>query len=202
MFSGIVQAMGKVEDIRHFDEDLSLTINVGQLDLSGCRVGDSIAVSGVCLTAVNIVDQRIDVDVSAETLARTLIGSWSPGIGLNLELAVTPNTVLGGHLVTGHVDGIATLVSRRDLGRSVEMTFDAPSTLARYIASKGAICLDGISLTVNEVKDSEFDVNIVPHTSKATTLSSISNGDGVHLEVDIIVRYLERLMSFSAESVA
>lgn len=195
MFSGMVQALGVITDVRHYDKDLSLTIDVGALDTSGFQVGDSIAVSGICLTAVNFAADRIDVDVSAETLSRTLVATWQRGTKVNLELAATPTTALGGHMVMGHVDGIGTLTSRRDLGRSLEMSFEAPSTLARYIASKGAICIDGVSLTVNQVKGDTFDVNIVPHTAKMTTLSGISEGDGVHLEVDIIARYVERLVA-------
>lgn len=195
MFSGIVETVGSVVDVRRYGQDVSLTVAAGNADLSAIRVGDSIAISGICLTVVRHTSDCFDVDVSAETLSRTLVEKWQVGTPVNLELALTPSTAMGGHFVAGHVDGIGGLVSRRGVGRSVEMVFTTPSALARYIACKGAICIDGVSLTVNEVRDAEFDINVVPHTLVNTTLSGLSQGDEVHLEVDIVARYLDRLIA-------
>lgn len=194
MFTGIIQAVGRIEAIEPKGVDTRLHIATGKLDLSDVEIGDSIAVSGVCLTVVQRSDRGFWADVSAETLAKTSLGTLALGHGVNLEKALTPTTRLGGHLVSGHVDGVGQVVERFDEGRSVRFRFRAPDEIARYIASKGSICIDGVSLTVNEVEGSVFGVNIVPHTLEETTIKGYSAGSRVNLEVDIIARYLERLL--------
>jgi riboflavin synthase len=194
MFTGIIQTVGKIAAIAQKGGDARLRINTGSLDMSNVNTGDSIAVSGVCLTAVEHSASGFTADVSGETLARTTLGQRRPGDAVNLEKALTLNTPLGGHLVSGHVDGVGTVVSRETEGRSVRFQFEAPATLARYIAEKGSICVDGVSLTVNTVNGAKFEVNIVPHTLAQTTLGSFQPGSKVNLEVDLLARYLERLM--------
>jgi riboflavin synthase len=194
MFTGIVQAIGKIEAIVPKGSDVSLEIACGKLPLDEVRVGDSIAVSGVCLTAVALTQTGFNVDVSCETLTRTTLGEARVGTPVNLELAVTPKTHLGGHLVLGHVDGVGCVTARWEDGRSVRFRIKAPAELARYIAAKGSICVDGVSLTVNRVEGAEFEVNLVPHTLAETTLGTTTVGARVNLEVDLIARYLERLL--------
>jgi riboflavin synthase len=194
MFTGIIQAVGKIAAIEQKGGDARLRIDTGNLDMSNVNTGDSIAVSGVCLTAVEHSASGFSADVSGETLARTTLGQRRPGDAVNLEKALTLNTPLGGHLVSGHVDGVGTVVSREAEGRSIRFRFEAPEALARYIAEKGSICVDGASLTVNAVNGARFDVNIVPHTLAQTTLDSFQPGSKVNLEVDLLARYLERLM--------
>jgi riboflavin synthase len=194
MFTGIIQAVGKIAAIEQKGGDACLRIDTGGLDMSNVNTGDSIAVSGVCLTAVEHSASGFIADVSGETLSRTTLGERRPGDAVNLEKALTLNTPLGGHLVSGHVDGVGTVVSRKTEGRSVQFHFEAPDALARYIAEKGSICIDGVSLTVNAVNGAKFDVNVVPHTLAQTTLDSFQPGSKVNLEVDLLARYLERLM--------
>ncbi|MGE5241838.1 MAG: riboflavin synthase [Bacteroidota bacterium] len=194
MFTGIIQAIGRIAVIESKGGDARLQIETGKLDMRDVRTGDSIAVAGVCLTAVEHSAGEFSADVSGETLARTTFGRLRAGDPVNLEKALTLATPLGGHLVSGHVDGVGTVASRRDDGRSVRFRFRAPDTLAKYIAEKGSICVDGVSLTVNAVQGAEFEVNLVPHTLQETTLDRLQNGSGVNLEVDILARYLERLM--------
>jgi len=194
MFTGIIQAVGKVVALEPKGEDVRLRIGIGKLDLSDVVIGDSIAVSGVCLTAVELPGDGFWADVSGETLARTTLGALRPGAEVNLEKALTPTTHLGGHLVSGHVDGVGSVADRREDGRSVRFWIKAPDGLARYIAEKGSICVDGISLTVNGVNGAEFELNIVPHTLRETTMGAYAPGREVNLEVDIIARYLERLL--------
>jgi riboflavin synthase len=157
-------------------------------------LGDSIAVNGVCLTAIEFDSRGFSADVSRESLSRTTLGTLGPGAPVNLELALLPTTRLGGHLVSGHVDGVGRIIERVNDGRSWRFTLEAPENLARYIAEKGSICINGISLTVNTVTGPCFSVNIVPHTLQETTLGSSQTGDPVNLEVDLIARYLERLL--------
>lgn len=194
MFTGIIQAVGKIAAMEQKGGDARLRIDTGSLDMSNVNTGDSIAVSGVCLTAVAHSASGFTADVSGETLSRTTLGQRRPGDAVNLEKALTLNTPLGGHLVSGHVDGVGTVVSRETEGRSVRFRFEAPAALARYIAEKGSICVDGVSLTVNAVNGAKFDVNIVPHTLAQTTLDGLQAGSKVNLEVDLMARYLERLM--------
>lgn len=194
MFTGIVEAIGSLKSIEKCAGDARLIIDHGDLDLGGTLLGDSIAVNGVCLTVVAFEPDHFAADVSSETLLRTTLGTLGPGARLNLERAMTPTSRLGGHLVSGHVDGVGTILERRNDARSVRFMVRAPDQLARYIAEKGSICVDGISLTVNGVDGGSFDVNIVPHTLRKTTLGEACVGQLVNLEVDIIARYLERLL--------
>lgn len=194
MFTGIIQAVGKIAALEAKGGDARLRIATGALDLSGVRLGDSIAVNGVCLTAVELPGDGFWADVSGETLGRTTLGALRAGAAVNLEKALLPTTPLGGHLVSGHVDGVGEVSERREEGRSVRFRIAAPAALARYIAEKGSICVDGVSLTVNAVHGAVFELNIVPHTLQATTLGHLGPGRRVNLEVDLIARYLERLL--------
>ena len=194
MFTGIIEAIGNITALEPHGEDMSLSIDTGKLDMSDVALGDSIAVSGVCLTVVDLDPRGFRADVSGETLRRTILGDLAPGDAVNLEKALTPSTRLGGHLVSGHVDGVGKVVERRDDGRSVLFRIQAPDGLARYIAEKGSICVDGISLTINAVSGAVFDLNIVPHTLQETTMAGYAPGRQVNLEADIIARYLERLL--------
>jgi len=196
MFTGIVQAVGRIEErIDHPSGDVSLVIDTGAVPAAGIAVGDSICVSGVCLTAVEVTPAGFRTDVSAESLARTTLRDVRAGSRVNIESALTPDSRLGGHLVSGHVDGIGEVLSRWDDARSVRLAFRVPEALARYIAEKGSVCVDGTSLTVNGVDGATFDVNIVPHTLAATTLGGLGPGSAVNIEVDQIARYVERLLA-------
>lgn len=194
MFTGIILAVGKIAAIKHRSGDCRFSIDTGKLPLKDVALGDSIAVNGVCLTAVELGPHHFCADVSNETLSRTLLNIATVGTPVNLELALTPSTRMGGHIVSGHVDGIGNVLDKKPDGRSFRFKFKAPDQLARYIAEKGSICIDGVSLTVNEVNGSEFGVNIVPHTLKETTLGYAVPGTKVNLEVDLLARYIERLM--------
>lgn len=194
MFTGIITAVGAIAALQPRGGDVRLRLATGKLDLSDVRLGDSIAVSGVCLTAIELPGDGFWADVSRETLERTILGAAKPGMQVNLEKALTPTTRLGGHLVSGHVDGIGTITEWRPDGRSWRLRIQAPDELARYIAEKGSICVDGISLTVNRVDGAAFELNIVPHTLAETTLADSQVGRRVNLEVDLIARYLERLL--------
>ena len=194
MFTGIILAIGKVERLEALGGDYQLTFNTGQLSLDDVNIGDSIAVNGVCLTAVELTTNSFSADVSRETLSRTTLGQAKPGTSVNLELALAPTTRLGGHFVSGHVDGLGTVLRKEQEGRSFRFDIKVPQILGRYIAEKGSICIDGISLTVNQVAGEIFSVNIVPHTLSVTTLGAIIIGDTVNIEVDVLARYLERLI--------
>lgn len=194
MFTGIIQAVGKIASVDQTGGDARLRVDTARLDISNMNPGDSIAVSGVCLTVVEHSGSGFNADVSGETLSRTTLGGLRPGDAVNLEKSLTLSTPLGGHLVSGHVDGVGTVVGRQTEGRSVRFTVQAPAALARYIAEKGSICVDGISLTVNAIDGATFEVNVVPHTLAQTTLDSHAPGSKVNLEVDLLARYLERLM--------
>jgi riboflavin synthase len=194
MFTGIILSIGTIAHIESKGGDWRLTIATGKLPLADAKLGDSIAVSGVCLTAVEISDGRFSADVSRETLSRTTLGGLKPGSRVNLELALTPTTRLGGHIVSGHVDGVGEVLSRSADARSWRFGIAAPANLAKYIAEKGSICVDGVSLTVNGVDGARFDLNIVPHTLAETTMEEFQPGRKVNLEVDLLARYLERLM--------
>ena len=197
MFTGIVQAVGRIEERgEHPCGDVSLTIDTGAVPAAGIGVGDSICVNGVCLTAVEVTPAGFRTDVSAESLARTTLRNLRAGSRVNIETALTPDTRLGGHLVSGHIDGVGEVLARWDDARSVRFAFRAPEALARYIAEKGSVCIDGTSLTVNGVDGASFDVNIVPHTLRATTFSELHPGDAVNIEVDQIARYVERLLAW------
>ena len=193
MFTGIVEAIGTVRSATPYKGDLRLQINTGSLDLSDVQLGDSISTNGVCLTVVELSDNGFVADVSLETLEHTTIGQLTTGSQVNLEKALTPMTRLGGHLVSGHVDGIGKIVTVEPSARSIRYWIEAPRSLARYIAHKGSITIDGISLTVNAVEGLKFAINIVPHTQQKTNSSQWQISDDVNLEVDLIARYLERL---------
>jgi riboflavin synthase len=194
MFTGIILTVGKITAIERRAGDFRLKIETGKLSLADVALGDSIAVNGVCLTAVELCTHHFCADVSNETLSRTLLNIATVGTPVNLELALTPSTRMGGHIVNGHVDGIGQVIEKKADGRSFRFKFKAPDNLAKYIAEKGSICINGISLTVNEVKGAVFSVNIVPHTLKETTLGDATVGTQVNLEVDLLARYMERLM--------
>jgi riboflavin synthase len=199
MFTGIIQSVGKVISMQRSGPDARLKIDTGKLDLSDTQLGDSIAVNGVCLTAVQLGGGSFEADVSGETLARSSLGYLQQGSAVNLELAMLPSTRFGGHIVSGHVDGMAVLAERSDQGQSIRMRFTLPDELARYVAEKGSICIDGVSLTVNAVAGSKFDVNLVPHTLKETILDGYQVGTRVNIEVDIIARYLERMLQYGTQ---
>ena len=194
MFTGIIQAVGSITALENRGGDLRIGINTGSLPMDDVCIGDSIAVSGVCLTVVELGGNGFYADVSGETLGLTLLGSMAVTDAVNLEKALTLETRLGGHLVSGHVDGIGEVMARREDSRSVRFTIKAPDELARYIATKGSVCVDGISLTVNAVNGAVFELNIVPHTLEVTTMNACQPGRQVNLEVDLVARYLERLL--------
>jgi len=194
MFTGIIEAIGRIESIEDKGGDARLWIHTGKLDMSDVQLGDSIAANGVCLTAIELKPAAYCADVSGETLSLTSLGQLQAGSEVNLEKALTPTTRLGGHLVSGHVDGLGTVVERRDDARSVRFVIEAPAELARYIAMKGSITVDGVSLTVNKVDGARFELNIVPHTLQETIMNHYQAGHRVNLEVDLIARYLERLV--------
>lgn len=194
MFTGIIQSTGIIRHIEHMGRDARMKIAVGSLKMEDIDTGDSIATQGVCLTAVDLGEDYFVADVSAETLSCTTLADITAGKKVNLELSVTPLSRLGGHLVSGHVDGIGKVIARDSDGRSERFTLQAPEGLSRYIAAKGSICVDGISLTVNGVEGAVFTVNIVPHTLEVTTMGQLQAGGRVNLEVDVVARYLERLM--------
>jgi len=198
MFTGIIQAVGSIASLEQRGGDMRIGINTGKLPLADVCLGDSIAVSGVCLTVIGQSGSRFYADVSGETLNRTIIGELAVNDPVNLEKALTLETRLGGHLVSGHVDGIGTVVQRSADSRSVRFTIQAPDELARYIAIKGSICVDGVSLTVNGVDGACFELNIVPHTLEETIMNEYRGGRRVNLEVDLIARYLERLLQGDA----
>ena len=200
MFTGIIQALGSIESIDHKDGDISLVINTGELDLADSDLGDSVAVNGVCLTAVSYATGQFVADVSTETLNKTSLGDLKQGSSVNLEKALTLNTALGGHLVSGHVDGLASVVDLHEDARSIRYTFELSPELQHYIAEKGSVTIDGTSLTVNRVEGNRFDVNIVPHTREKTIFQYYRVGTKVNIEVDIIARYLERLINGIADA--
>jgi riboflavin synthase len=193
MFTGIVQGVGTVRAIVPRDGDVTIVFDTGDVGLHDVPTGGSIAVNGVCLTATSRDGASFAADVSRETLSLTTLGRWHVGTRVNVEKALLAGQALGGHYVTGHVDGVGQVVSRHDDARSVRMTFRVPPELARYVARKGSICIDGVSLTVNGVDGECFDVNLVPHTLEVTTLGALESGSPVNLEVDIIARYVERM---------
>ena len=194
MFTGIIQAMGRIARIEERGGDKRFSIRCPALNPQRMQVGDSVAVNGVCLTLVDPTADGFCADVSRETLSLTTLGNLSAGACVNLEPALTLATPLGGHLVSGHVDGVGTLVELRDDARSVRLQIHAPGELAPYIARKGSITLDGVSLTVNDINGSMFSLNIVPHTREVTTIGTYQTGAQVNIEVDLLARYLERLI--------
>ncbi|MBT3812478.1 MAG: riboflavin synthase [Gammaproteobacteria bacterium] len=198
MFTGIILAIGKITQIQQKAGDVRLSIDTGKLSLADAHLGDSIAVNGICLTAVELTEHGFVADVSNETLARTNLKQVAIGTPVNLELALMPQSRMGGHIVSGHVDGLANLLEKKPDGRSIRFKFRVANELAKYIAEKGSICINGISLTVNSVNGAEFSVNIVPHTLKETSLGFAAVNDKVNIEVDLLARYMERLMKGDA----
>jgi len=194
MFTGIIETLGTVTALENRGGDVRLTIDGTGLDMTDVSLGDSIAVNGVCLTVVEMSDANFAADVSGETLRLTSIGQLAQGSRVNLEKAMRSGDRFGGHMVSGHVDGLAEVVSRRSDARSEHFRIRAPAELARYIAHKGSVTIDGTSLTVNAVEGCEFDLNIIPHTLENTIIGGYQPGVKVNIEVDIIARYLERLL--------
>jgi riboflavin synthase len=195
MFTGIVQGVGRIRSVEPHGGDVTMWIETGDVPLAGVGIGGSIAVNGCCLTAIELEARAFKADLSRETLSLTTAGQWQPGTAVNLEKALTAGQALGGHYVTGHVDGVGQVVGRHDDARSVRVEFEVPAELARYIARKGSVTVDGVSLTVNGASGTRFDVNLVPHTLEVTILGGYRPGSRVNLEVDIIARYLERLVA-------
>ncbi|ATY84753.1 riboflavin synthase [Kyrpidia spormannii] len=193
MFTGIVEEIGILREVRPTDQGVELTVQAHRV-LEDAKIGDSIAVSGVCLTVVDLVSEAFRVDVVAETLRRTTLGAVSPGARLNLERAVTLQTRLGGHLVSGHVDGVGTVEEVGFEGDSAVVEVRVPAPLQKYIAEKGSVAVDGVSLTVMGVTEKGFRVALIPHTQKETTLGELRSGSRVNLEVDVVARYVERLL--------
>ena len=198
MFTGIIQAVGTVAALEPRGGDVRLRIATGKLPLEEVQIGDSIATSGVCLTVTSLPGDGFWADVSNETLSLTTLGKLAQGSRVNLEKSLTPNASLGGHIVSGHVDGHGEIVSLGEDGRSWRVVVRAPDDLAKYIAHKGSICIDGTSLTVNAVDGATFDLNIIPQTMDETVFGDYRPGTQVNLEVDVIARYLERLLQGEA----
>ena len=194
MFTGIIEEVGEIVALEQYNGDMKLRVNTNQLDISKIQLGDSIATNGVCLTVARLCQDGFESDVSLETLSVTSIENWSIGSKVNLERSLTIDMRLGGHLVLGHVDGIGEILDRFPDARSERFRVGAPAELAKYIAQKGSITVDGISLTVNKVEGSEFELNIVPWTLEHTVMNTYQKGTKVNLEVDVIARYVERLM--------
>ncbi len=198
MFTGIVQDIGRVQALEARGGDVRLVIAAQRLDLSAARVGDSICVQGCCLTATAVQARSFAADVSRETLALTTLGELQSGAAVNLEPALRAGDALGGHLVSGHVDGVGEVLSREADARSLRLSIAVPAALERFVAPKGSIAVDGVSLTVNAVQPCSFAVNIIPHTQAVTTLGALAVGARVNLEVDQVARYLARLLALPA----
>ena len=194
MFTGIIEEVGEIIALEQCKGDIKLRVKTNQLNVSKIQLGDSIATNGVCLTVARLCQDGYESDVSSETLSVTSIENWSIGTKVNLERSLTIDMRLGGHLVLGHVDGIGEVVDRFSDARSERFRLRAPAKLAKYIAQKGSITIDGISLTVNKIEKLEFELNIVPYTLEHTAMNTYKKGTRVNLEVDVIARYVERLM--------
>lgn len=194
MFTGIIESVGRVQQVTPRSGDVRLTIATAKLDLADVKLGDSIATNGICLTVIELTGQGFVADVSNETLRRTCLKTWKVGTAVNLEKALMPTSRLGGHIVSGHVDGLGEIISFKQDARSLQYQVRAPDELAKYISEKGSITVDGISLTVNAIDGAVFSLNIVPHTVQETNVGSWQVGSVVNLEVDLLARYLERLL--------
>ena len=194
MFTGIIEAVGRIKKIEPVGGDMRLHVDVGSLEMGDVQLGDSIAVNGVCLTAIEFDNKHFVADVSNETITLTSLKDLGIASEVNLEKALLPTTRLGGHLVSGHVDGLGEVLSIKEESRSVQLIIKAPEELKHYIAMKGSICIDGTSLTVNKITNADFEINIVPHTQQQTIIKNYKPGTKVNLEVDLIARYLERLL--------
>lgn len=200
MFTGIIEAVGKIQRMEPTGGDMRLIIDASALDMMDVQLGDSIAVNGVCLTAVEFDQTSFVADVSNETISLTTLKNLKTGSPVNLEKALLPTTRLGGHLVSGHVDGVGTVIDIAEDARSVRYTIKVPEELKKYVAVKGSICVDGTSLTVNMVNDDCFEINIVPHTQEKTIIKNYKAGTEVNLEVDLVARYLERLLMSGSDN--
>ncbi len=194
MFTGIIESVGRIRALRPSGDDLVLELDAAGLDLADVKPGDSIAVNGVCLTVTDIGGRGFCADVSRETLRLSRLGALAPGDAVNLEKAMAMGGRLGGHLVSGHVDGVGQVLERRNDGRAIRFRIRPPAAISRYIAARGSICVDGASLTVNDLDGEDFWLNVVPHTARETIMAGYRPGTKVHLEVDVIARYLERLL--------
>lgn len=194
MFTGIIEAVGAVKRLEPMGGDLRFVIDSGSLDMSDVQIGDSIAVNGVCLTVIEFDSGTFSADVSNETISLTSLNGLKAGSAVNLEKAMLPTTRMGGHLVSGHVDGLGTVVNKSGDARSIRLEIEVPVELKKYIAIKGSICIDGTSLTVNSVDNRIVGLNIVPHTQERTVIQHYSKGTKVNLEVDLVARYLETLL--------
>lgn len=195
MFTGLIAGVGRLAAREHRGGDARLRIDVGALPFEGVQLGESIAVNGCCLTVVEFDATSFAVDASNETLSLTTLGRLAVGVPVNLERAMLPTDRLGGHLVSGHVDGLGIAAKRWDDARAERWRFEAPMALLRYVAHKGSVCVDGVSLTVNEVDDAGFEVALIPHTVAHTSFHALREGDAVNLEVDLLARYVERLLA-------
>lgn len=202
MFTGIIKAKGSVTAMNKQGGDVRLTVRSDGLPWGDYEIGESIAVNGVCLTAVVLHEDGFDTDVSVETLDVTALSSLGPGSAVNLEPAISLGERLGGHLVSGHVDCVGCVISRNNDARSVRLTVEIPSEYARYVAKKGSVCLDGVSLTINEVSGNSFDLNIIPHTAAVTIIGDYEVGSTTNVEVDLLARYLERLISKDSDGIS
>ncbi|WP_394145421.1 riboflavin synthase [Vibrio atypicus] len=199
MFTGIVEAVGTLTAITPKGEDISVTVSVGKLDMGDVKLGDSIATNGVCLTVVDYSETSYTADLSLETLQKTGFTDYQAGDKVNLEKAMLPTTRFGGHIVSGHVDGVGEIVERNMVGRAIEFWVSMPEEITKYVAEKGSITVDGISLTVNALRKNAFKLTIVPHTGEETTIADFHVGRKVNLEVDVLARYMERLLTSQKE---
>ncbi|EKO3492678.1 riboflavin synthase [Vibrio fluvialis] len=195
MFTGIVEAVGTLTAITPKGEDITISVDAGKLDMGDVKLGDSIATNGVCLTVVEFNSHSYSADLSLETLKKSGFADYKVGDKVNLEKAMLPTTRFGGHIVSGHVDGVGEIVERNPVGRAIELWVAMPAELSKYVAEKGSITVDGISLTVNDLRKNAFKLTIVPHTTQETTIDHFQVGRKVNLEVDVLVRYLERLLN-------
>jgi riboflavin synthase len=200
MFTGIVSAVGKIVAIDKAERRATFCFATGKLDLEGLKLGDSIAVNGACLTVIAFADKEFSADLSRETLECTTLGQLQPGVSVNLERALSLGDSLGGHLVTGHIDGVGTVLRMQPDADSLRLSVELPESLARYVARKGSVCVDGVSLTVNAVAGPVFEVMIVPHTQAETIIGTYGSGTHVNIEVDMIARYLERIVQYTGQN--
>ncbi|MCG3722756.1 riboflavin synthase [Vibrio cincinnatiensis] len=202
MFTGIIEAVGTLTAMTQQGEDVSITVNTGKLAMDDVKLGDSIATNGVCLTVVAMTSHSYSADLSLETLNKSAFAHYQVGDKVNLEKAMLPTTRFGGHIVSGHVDGVGEILEQNRVGRAIELWVSLPSTLNKYVAEKGSITVDGISLTVNALRKGAFKLTIVPHTSQETTIEAFKPGHKVNLEIDVLARYLERLLRGDSHEVA
>ncbi|KJG58265.1 riboflavin synthase subunit alpha [Photobacterium kishitanii] len=194
MFTGIIEAVGNISAITSKGSDFEVSVNCDTLDLADVKIGDSIATNGICLTVVKLTDNSYVADLSIETLSRTAFNYYKVGQAVNLEKAMLPTTRFGGHIVSGHVDAVAEVIECRTSGRAIDIWVRVPSQIEKYLSEKGSVTVDGVSLTVNAVRGNEFKLTIVPHTVVETTIADFKVGNKINIEVDILARYIERLL--------